>query len=82
MHMGLGDTICEITCFFGIHPCAACRIRQQWCNKWFPYKWNLKKTSPDITALKNKILTLKVDQYPFIMDDDLETVLPLECLAG
>lgn len=80
LHIGFGDTICAITCMLGIHPCGSCRIRQYKCNKWIPYKWNIKKLSPEIIALKQKILSSKVKEFPIIMDDKLEYVIPIENL--
>lgn len=79
-NIGLGDTICDITCFFGITPCKACMIRRHWCNKWFPYKWNLNKISPELVALKQRIILSDIKTYPIIMDDALEHVIPLEAL--
>ncbi|MFA5754013.1 MAG: hypothetical protein WC905_01465 [Patescibacteria group bacterium] len=80
MHIGLGDTIYAIAHMFGIHPCTNCKIRRHWCNKIFPYKWNQKNISPEIVNLKQKIIISKIDQYPIVMDDELETIIPIEML--
>ncbi len=82
VHIGLGDTICAITCFFGIKPCRGCMIRRHWCNKWFPYKRNIKKLTPEIIDLKQRIIISNVNQYPVIMDDKLENIIPIESLPG
>jgi hypothetical protein len=82
VHIGLGDTICAITCFFGITPCKGCMIRRHWCNKWIPYKWNLKKIAPEIAELKQRIIISNIKQYPVFMDNDLKNILPIESLPG
>lgn len=78
IQIGMGDTICAITCLFGIHPCAKCRVRQHWCNKLFPYKWNLKEISPEIINLKQRLLMLRIKEYPVVMDDTLKTIIPID----
>ena len=79
-HIGLGDTICAITCFFGIQPCGKCISRRHWCNEWFPYKWNTKKLSPTLLKAKQMMLAEGIRQYPFIMNSDMTRIIPLEDL--
>ena len=38
---GLGDTIAKITTKIGIKPCGACKRRQKFLNKKFPYRKNI-----------------------------------------
>lgn len=81
VQIGVGDTICDIACFFGIIPCESCRIRQLWLNRIFPYWWNARKISSDIKKLKHHLLRLKIKQYPILMDDDLCFILPMSILG-
>ena len=78
VHIGLGDTICAITCFLRIVPCRSCKIRQHWCNKIFPYWWNKHKISSEHQQLKQKLLLLNVRQYPVIMDDALSNIIAID----
>lgn len=73
--VGLGDTICSITCWLGIIPCKGCRIRQNWCNKWFPYKRNQQRIDPKILDIKHKLHALGIKQYPVIVNDDVSKIL-------
>ncbi|MDD4109929.1 MAG: hypothetical protein PHS54_00085 [Clostridia bacterium] len=57
-------------------------IRRHWCNRYFPYKWNLKKIDPKIVEIKQKIIISNVKQYPVIMNDDLDAIIPIENLRG
>lgn len=34
---GLGDTVAQITSWFGIQPCGGCNRRKDWLNRWVPY---------------------------------------------
>jgi len=82
VHIGLGDTICAITCFFGITPCGACRIRQHWCNKLFPYWWNNRKITSNQKEIKQLLLRLKAKQYPVIVDTESDKLVPIEKLSN
>ena len=82
IHIGLGDTICAITCFLGIQPCKSCMIRRHWCNKYFPYKWKIKKIDSKIIELKQKIIHSNIKQYPVLFDDNLEEMIPIETLPA
>lgn len=71
---GLGDTICSVTCWLGIIPCRGCRLRQNWCNKVFPYFWNIKKMDPKYIEIKRKVYKLGVRQFPVIVDDEISKI--------
>jgi len=73
--IGLGDTIAKITSFFGITPCAGCRLRQIWCNKWFPYPWNRRKVPPGILAIKEKVYRLGVRRFPVVVDREYTKII-------
>lgn len=81
-HFGLGDTICSITCFFGITPCTQCQIRRNWCNIVFPYIWNIKKIPVTQQHIKSTMLLSDIKQFPFFMDDELTRVLKREELPA
>lgn len=70
LDLGFGDTICRITCFFGITPCASCRLRQSFLNKLIPYSWNIKKVKHGILELKNSLLKQGIKKYPVVLDDN------------
>lgn len=73
--IGLGDTIAKITHFFGIDPCPGCRLRQIWCNKWFPYPWNVKKVPARILKVKEKAYRLGVRRFPVLVNDKFTKII-------
>lgn len=40
---GFGDTIANVTKFFGVQPCGGCEKRRDTLNRWLPYKSNLQR---------------------------------------
>ena len=82
LHIGLGDTICAMTCLLGIEPCKSCMVRRHWCNEWFPYKWSEASFPIILRKAKQMMIDNNIRLYPFVMDDELTRIIPLDCLPG
>lgn len=63
---GLGDTVAQITSWFGIQPCGGCKRRQDWLNRWVPYG-----SKSAIETPANETPTIQVPTSELPMDDSL-----------